>query len=364
MGDKVILKFDKREYVNAILYYSNSYGSSVITPIIEGNQISFVFPPFVSNKIGVVNWKLVDSKEVIKEGSLTMNASKNVSRIETYLGPIFMQAGESNYAHLVSIPLDSLDNPVEVNTKVIVNQQFYTSNSTSAIYTEHLISFKEIYTRPLAGRISMNSLCESISSKELSTEIYAANPVDYQINIQTNHPYADGNQLATFSTSPIKDKYGNLVVDGTFVKFIIRNKNNYLLHANGTTINGIATTKINHPKEEDTWLIQSFVAGMAESNTLQVEFLTAIKDFSTVFSDSNRTIEVGPIKSYMNQLIPDGLDIQLRVLQKGRLIQKTTIQSTDGLGTFILKGSILEIGVYDFEIELGGITKHFKDIKL
>lgn len=363
-GDPILLSFNLPQISKPILYYTNSYGTSAITPKIKGNIVSFNLPQFVSNKKGIVTWKLINQSKTIEEGSFIIKARGNVSTIETYLGPIFMQAGNQYFGHLVSIPTDSMDNPIQDNTEVIVNQQFYTNKTTSVIKTNHLISFEEIYTRTKTGRISINSFCKGISSKELSTEIYSANPVDYQINAKTNHPYADGNQLATLSTSPIKDQYGNVIVDGTLVKFIIQNNDKYLLHANGTTINGIATARINHPNKKDTWKIHSFISGMAESKQIELKFLSAISDFPVSFSDSNRKITVGPIKSYMNQLIPDGLDIQLKIFQRGELIHVIQHQSYDGFGLFILNNSSLNPGNYDFEINLGGLTKSFKNIEI
>lgn len=363
-GDPILLSFDLPEISSPILYYTYSYGTSAITPVIDGHTASFTLPTFVSNKKGTVTWKLINQSKTIKTGGFTIKAKHDVSTIETYLGPIFMQAGNQYFGHLVSIPTDVLDNPTQDDTEVLVNQQFYTKKSSSVIKTKHLIAFEEIYTRTKTGRISINSFCKGISSKELSTEIYSANPVSYLIDAKTNHPYADGNQLVTLSTSPIKDQYDNLIVDGTFVKFIIQNNDKYLLHANGTTINGVATAKINHPNQQDNWKIHSFISGMAESNEIELTFLPAISDFTVSFSKSNRNITVGPIKSYMNQLIPDGLDIQLKIYRQGKLIHTIHRQSYDGLGLFILNNSSLDSGIYDVEVSLGGLAKSFKNIKI
>lgn len=363
-GEQVSLSFGSSEKNNLILFVSNNYGSSLLSPKYKNDNVEFVFPSFLSNKTGVIGWKLISNNKTIKEGLIKIKPTKQVVEIETYLGPIFIKAGESEFAHLVSIPVDSLDNPIEKHTEVRVNQQFYNSKTTSTVLTSNLIAFEEIGTRTKSGRISINSICENISSKELSTEINAANPINYQITAQTNHPYADGNQLATMSTSVITDKYGNVVVDGTLVKFFIKNNQNTLLQASGTTINGVATAKINHPNRANKWVITSTVPGMASSQSIQVDFFTAIKDFDVIFSDSNRNIEIGPIKSYMDQLIPDGLEVQLRVFIGDELVFKNNSQSQDGLGIFMLENSILKEGRYNIEIELGGITKYFKNIQL
>ena len=364
VGQEVVLTFSSEGDADLALFYSNSYGSSLLSSTKNGNTVSFKFPKFVSDKIGTIVWKLINQDKIIEQGQIQMKPSKQVVGIETYLGPIFMQAGQSEYGHLVSIPTDSMDNPVETNTEVLVNQQFYSSNVSSSVFTSHLMSFEIIPTKTQSGRISINAISEQISSKELTTEVNATNPEDYEIKAKTNHPYADGNQLATLSTSVIKDKYGNVVVDGTFVKFLIVNKNNSQLFANGTTINGVATAKINHPNEADTWKVSSYIHGMAKSSEIQVQFLAAIKEYEVSFSDSNKNIKIGPIKSYMNQLIPDGLNVQLRVIKGGEIIYKTAQPTSDGIVNFVLKSSSINKGSYEIEVELAGITKSYKNIDL
>ena len=144
-GEKVTLNFEGSD-TSSSLYYSSSYGNSVISPIIQDNHLLFNIPDHITNKVGIINWKLIQNKKHIKEGQLEVLFSDKVERVETYFGPTFLYAGSQNFSHLVSIPVDSFDNPILQNTEVIVKEQFKTAINSSSVYTNHLIAFQNIYS--------------------------------------------------------------------------------------------------------------------------------------------------------------------------------------------------------------------------
>lgn len=362
-GEEVFFTFEGSD-TSSTLYYSSSYGNSLLTPFIKNNHLIFKIPDFITKKVGVINWKLIQGNKTTEQGELNVLFSEKVERVETYFGPTFLYAGPKNFSHLVSIPIDSLDNPIKTNTKVKVNEQFKTIINSSSVYTDFLIAFKNIYSKKSTGRILINSECKGISSNELVAEISSAIPLNFQIAAENNHSYSDGNQIARFTTSVIKDKYGNKINDGTLVKFVIKNEGGNLLHTTANTINGIATAQMIHPTKSDTWEIQAFVMGMAESKVIEVNFKQSIKDYEVLFSENNRTIKIGPIKGFMDQLIPDGVDIQLSVFHEGKLIKKLHNESFQGFGHFSLMNSSIKPGNYSLEFEIAGIKKLFKNITI
>jgi hypothetical protein len=362
-GEEVTFNFDATDSTSS-LYYSSSYGNSVISPLSKGNRLLFTFPGFITNKVGVINWKLIQGGKTTEQGLLNVLFSDRVDKIETYFGPTFLYAGPKNFSHLVSIPIDSLDNPIKKNTEVIINEQFKTFVNSSSVYTNHLIAFKNIYSKRSTGRFLLNSECKGISSQELAATISSALPINFSININNSHPYSDGNQIASISSSVIKDKYRNIINDGTLVKFIIKNKEGNLLHTTANTVNGIATAQMIHPTQSDNWEVQAFIMGMAESNIIKANFKQSIKGYQVLFSDNNRTINIGPIKGFMEQLVPDGVTIQLSVFRDGKLIKKLHNESHQGFGHFSLTNSSFKSGNYTLEFEIAGIKKRFNDMTI
>lgn len=363
VGDTVILKFSGLETERPLLYCSNSYGSTLISASIESNTLKYFIPENITKKTGVVNWKLLHHS-VSLSGTFNINPKAEVTTMETYIGPPSIEAGGTDYTMLVVIPTDSLDNPVPKNTLVDAKFQFLASEEKEGIFTNNLIAFKNIHSKKESGRMLVSSESLGINSKEFTINVTAAIPTDFKISATRPHEYADGNQITTFSTSIIKDKHNNVVSDGTFTTFFITNSEGNILKTTGTTIDGIATAKMIHPDYTDSWSVKAYVDGMAESNTMSLSYKQVIDDFKIAFSDKNRTLTVGPLQSFMQQMIPDGLQVKLQIYKGDVLIDTFSKTSFNGYVNFNLKPAIFENGTYSFRIETAGKEKTFKTKKL
>lgn len=363
VGNTVVLKFSASESEKPLLYCSNSYGSTLVSGEIKDNLLQYKIPENITNKIGIVNWKLLNKNNSIS-GQFNINPKAEVAKMETYIGPPSIEAGGTDYAMLVVVPTDSLDNPVPTNTKVNTKFQFLDSEENDAVFTKNLIAYRNIYSKKESGRMLVSSESLGVNSKEFTIHVWAAIPTDFTISAKRPHHYADGNQITTFYTSVIKDKQNNVVSDGTFVSFFITNANGDILKTTGTTIDGVAQSKIIHPDFEDNWSIKAYVDGMAESNTMSLNYQSVINDFDVAFSNKNRDVLVGPLQSFMKQMIPDGLHVKLLVYKNDNLIDTITKTSFNGYVTFQLKPAVYKNGTYNFRIETAGIEKPFNNKKL
>jgi len=265
---------------------------------------------------------------------------------------------------LVVIPTDEFDNPLQDSTQVQIKHLFLKQQYNDSVYIKHGMSYKTLYSKNKSGRMLISSEVLGFNSKEYTANILPAIPTDFKITYHRHHDYADGNQITTFSTSIIKDKYGNIVSDGTYVEFFITNTSNAVLKTTGTTINGIATAKMIHPSHEEQWIVKAFIEGMAESNTIELIFKPIISDFEVAFSENNRTITVGPLNSFMEQMVPDGLEVSLSIYKKGNKIKTLSKGAFEGYATFKLDTNNFLKNTYTFKIEAAGIEKNYANIKL
>jgi hypothetical protein len=362
-GDKIILETNIKDNRYIQLYCSNSYGSSVVDPIFVDGKLIFEIPSFLAQKKGVLSWKVLTKKETIS-GTIKILSIKKPVAIESYLGPPSMDAGNLDFTMLVVIPKDSLDNPIRNNSKVIVKHQFLKSEKKETIFTNKLIGYKNIYAPLKSGRIIISSESFGLNSKEFDVNVMPSIATNFKIFMNRNHEYADGNQITTLYTSVIKDQNNNIVTDGSFVEFFITNKYENILKTYGTTINGIAKAKIIHPDYEETWKIKGFLIGIAESNVLEVSYKRALEDYEVTFSKDNRTIKVGLLKSFMNQLIPDGLSVKLSIFKNKVLVNELYKESIKGYANFYLDPNIFKNNYYKIIIETAKIKKEFKKVKL
>jgi len=362
-GDTVVLSFSVENNKKPLLYIINSFGSTLIKPEFDSNIAHYNIPDFVSSKSGVLSWKLLTNDQQL-QGKIKILPKQDVATIQTYLGPPSIVAGGKDYSMLVSIPTDVFDNPLADSTKVAIKHLCLNNLTVDSVFIKNRISYKNVYSPFKVGRIIMSSGCLGINSKEYDVSVLPSVPTDFTINYERHHNYADGNQITNFITSVIKDEYGNLVSDGTFVQFFIHNTSNTILKTSGTTINGIATAKMIHPDHQDIWKVTAFIEGMAESNSIELNYKSVISNFEVHLYKNNRNINIGPLKSFMNQMIPDGLEVTLSVYKKNTLIKTLYKSSSEGYANFNLKPDQFPNNTYTLKIKAAGIVKTYPNTKL
>lgn len=362
-GNTLVLEFPNTKNENPYLYCSNSYGPTLILPNRKEKSLQYIVPSHISNKIGTVNWKVLIAEKEWK-GIFNITPKDSVASMETYVGPPSINVGGSDHTMLVVIPTEDLDNPVKRGTPVSVNHQFLSNEEKIQVYTNKLIAYGRIYTEEKSGRFLISSSSSETNSKEFTIDAVPTVPESFTISAEQNHNYADGNQITTFSTSILKDKYGNVVSDGLYVAFFIKNKRGNILKTAGTTIKGIAVARIVHPDYEEEWTVKAYVEGMAESNTIKLAYNASIKDFNIAFSEENRKITIGPLQSFMNQITPDGLQVQLTIYKNNQQIVNFIKTSNKGYVNFYLKTDVVKSDTYEIRIYTSGIEKIIKEIKI
>ncbi|WP_298520820.1 hypothetical protein [uncultured Kordia sp.] len=362
-GETVVLIFSGTQDASIQLYCANSYGTTLISPTIKNEQLHYRIPTQICAKTGVVNWKLLDKANTLS-GTFNIRSQTTPVSMETYVGPPSIEAGERDYTMLVVIPTDALDNPVKEHTEVAVKRQFLTNEQQETIQTKNLIAYQRIYAPSKSGRMLLATECMELNSKEYTVNVMPAIASDFEIFAKSPHKYADGNQITTLTTSVLRDENNNIVSDGSYVEFLITNTDGNLLKTAGMTIDGVATAKMIHPDHAETWTVKAYVAGISESNTISLTYAQVIEDFTVKFSENNRNITIGPLQSFMKQLIPDGLQVKLKISQNGKTIETDIKESRDGFVNFELNSNIFSNGNYDIDITTAGITKTFKARKL
>ena len=360
-GETIQLNFQTEGKTDFKMLISNAYGASILRPEKNGVELLFSIPKNYSRKSGPCNWSLFASGEVIQEGILKIAPKIHAEpTLETYFGPRSITAGDEDYSMLIAVTTDPFDNVYPEDTEVLFKLQFLSKISDDTIRSKDLISWKNIYATKKAGRILVNTSYKEVTSKELTTIVFPSLAETFLIEAERNHTFADGNQIMKFRSEVIRDKYDNIVSDGTMVNFIIKNSKGAILSTMAPAINGISKATMLHPSEKETWQITAFVTGAAKSNTIDISFETAISDFELNFSDDNRVITVGPIESFMNQLVPDGILIQLDMYNEvGSYVATKKRSSIKGFGTIELPVEYHPKGKYHLVLKAAGIRKEF-----
>ena len=355
-GSAIALSFTNADSLNkTVMMVKSSYGSTVLQA--KGNE--FLLPDFMAAKTGLVNWYLYSGNELKLHGNFTIVPNAVTTGIETYLGPRTINAGNENYTMMVTIPHDAFDNPVADSTAITLKHQFGESINEETLYTENFIAFERITAPQKTGKMLLSSNCGTVATREFEADVYAALPENFTINYIRNHEYADGNQLTTIYTSELKDKYGNTINDGTSVTFMIYKSDGNLLKTYGNTINGIAQSKMPSPEKEDSYTIKAYITGIAESNQIKISYKSALKgEINYIFSKDKRTIKVGPLQSFMKQLVPNGTTVSLKLYNKsGQEVNTIQEYTINGEAVFSLPKGEYKGKAYNFEISVMGHTQ-------
>lgn len=340
------------------LYIVHSYGKTLIQGTNKNGKLTFKLPQIYSNKTGMISWFLIFNEEIVTQGVFEITPNRNKqTKIENYLGPRSILAGGKQSTMMVAVPTDGFDNPVIENTPVLIKNQFFNNITIDARKTKNFIAWKNIFSDRQIGKILFSTECKNIVTKEIDTEVCPNIASNFSIHFTRNHEFADGNQITTLSTSIIKDQFDNIVSDGTLVTFIIINQKSTILKTFGTTIKGIATGQLLHPDHPDLYTVKGYITGISESNSLFINYKPILSAFNFTFSDQNRTITVGPLKSFMNQLVPDGIKVTVKIIHENKLVATLQEDSSNGITTFHILADFYRAKNYRFEITTLGITQ-------
>lgn len=361
-GKTIALKFQIEGEANIKMLLSNAFGSSTILPERDGKELLFTIPKNYSRKSGPCNWMLLTNGKSVNKGSFKIVPKTNSeATLETYFGPRSITAGVQDFSMLICVTTDSFDNVFPEGTELLFKSQFLSSISDYTIPSKNLISWKNIDATKKSGRILVNTSFKEITSKEFTTIVFPTLAESFLIEADRNHTFADGNQIMKFRSNVIRDKYDNIVSDGTMVNFIVENTKGAILKTMAPTINGISKATMLHPSEKQEWEITAFVTGAAKSNAINLKFDTAISDFDVNFSNDNRIITAGPLESFMQQLVPDGILIKLDIYNdSGKYLETKKISSIKGFGKIELPVEYHANGNYHLELKAAGITKEFE----
>lgn len=356
-GKPITLKFKGSFENKPQLYIIHSYGRTLLDGVLKKDIFQFSLPKNYCFKTGLVSWFLLENNEEKAKGNFQIITNDETkTNLESYLGPPSTLVGDGHFTMFVTIPTDNFDNPKRTNTEVAIKHQFLNTIATDNEKTKNFIAWKNIYAPTKSGIILISASCNEAITKEFDAVIYPSIATDFSITHKRNHEFADGNQITELTTSIIKDKFGNTVSDGTMVTFIVKNKEGFSLKTFGTTIEGIAIGQMLHPEQENTYTVKAYVHGISKSNVIQIDYKSINPTIAYSFSKDNRTITVGPIKSFMNQIVPDGIKVNLNIYHKDKLIETITENSSRGKATFYLSPEFYKEKYYRFEIETLGKT--------
>ncbi len=237
--------------------------------------------------------------------------------LDTYLGSKSIIANGSDWALIVGIPSDKHGNLVKEGTPILfkmIRPDFALDNKLDQI--KYGLAFQKIFAKTLAGKTFVGVSTMNVHSREKELLEVADYPVDFNLIVQNTGNFADSRQNLRVKTSILKDRFGNVVPDGTSVKFIVKDPRQKLRQLYSFTLMGSADLYLQNPAVEGTVSIQGFVEGGGKSNIASFSFKNAIQDFPVSYNRKLNKIFIGPVISNLNQVMADGTVVDIYVGKK------------------------------------------------
>lgn len=358
-GDRIQLQFEGERAGRPLLWIHTAFGSSLVRPDSDEDLTTFTLPKALAEKSGVATWELIMGERVLAKGTIHIQAHSSLtSPIASYLGPRSIAAGGDDFTMLVTIPTDRYDNPLADSTQLTFKQQYGNHIEETPVAFSNGVGWKNFYSPERSGRLLMTASLEAGSGKELTATVHSAQATEFSIDYRRNHTYADGHQVITFFTDEIKDAFGNTVSDGTLVNFLVTNAQGWQLRTMGTTLNGKAHGELLHPDRPAKWTVTAYVTGAAKSNTLSLDFQPALSDFKLSTSPDGRVVQLSELRSFMGQLIPDGIPVSLKIsTPDGVSLETMRTTSLLGAARFELPSDFYANGTYVLKAQAAGVQK-------
>jgi len=337
------------------LIVHSALGSNVFFTNSNGQELRFAIPASHTHLAGRRSIDLLYKTQSIGKGQLNIHPKKAINKVDSYTGPKTLFVDDNDGAMIVSIPHDEYGNTLDDDSKVSYTSTFNNKNSTTETQDiDHLITYKKTSAGKEKGKHLVGTQSEQAYSSEQEIIIESIMPARFTIEVVSHFPVADGRQFVHIKTKPIKDKYGNLVSDGTTVNFVVRSKDGLHNLYQSFAVSGIANVYIENPSLATQWEVLASLYGSVESNIVVLDFKKYVNDFTVHRTATPSTYQLGPVFGNLEQLVPDGTPVTVNA--KNKVFSKT-IFLEKGEATFKIPFHWNLTKSDSLEFIIGGISK-------
>ncbi len=272
--------------------------------------------------------------------------------VEAYCGPKQILAGGEDFTMVIGSSLDSLDNPWPQGTEMTYRYIFKSHLKVRQAETKALHGYVRFFSDNEAGTPVISVAWKNTARSEFDITVYPNYPTDFILSYDRAHPYADGKQITTITTTEIMDTLGNQIADGSMVYFKISTSKGEIMQAMATTVAGIANVMLPAPGEATRWSVQAYIEDYVQSSPLTISYLPSVRPFSIQWTD-DRELIIGPVTGFLNQYVPNHTEVEITLCHNDRELLKT-IYTQEGMAQLDLGEMDLEDGYYTVTVNCGG----------
>ena len=279
---------------------------------------------FKDSLTGMLTLRALYRSKLLAEKRVQILPVAPANPMDSYLGSKSVIANGSDWAMITAIPTDLFGNLIREYTPVDFTMlrpdkqlEHYT------VPTHAGVVYKRITAGTTIGKTFVGVGVQGVDSKEKELQEVAGFPMPFTITAESKSVYADSRQMFRVITSTLKDSFDNLVQDGTAVFFYCRDANGTFRQLSAYTLRGVAAIYMQNPVSAGNMTIEASTFGGGKSNKLAVYFTSAFQDIPVQFDSLQKSLSVGFLKGKLNQLVPNGTSVTLRIDSALRMQQET-----------------------------------------
>ena len=226
------------------------------------------------------------------------------------------------------------------------------------IEIHNMVGWARIFSGTRAGRTTVSVTSAGKYGPDATFTEVPGWPAPFALSASPTNVPADGRQLVTLRTDVIRDQYGNAMLDGTLVTFVVDMGPGEPRLIPANTIDGVAKAQLQAPSEPGQITVRAEVDA-AESHPLQVTFGDgpAINSFPVEarIDAAGQAIDLqaGPMLGALQQFIPDGTMVEFWLTDATGQRMRIEAASKSGYAQAVVRLAALPLGTYTAEASAG-----------
>jgi hypothetical protein len=156
------------------------------------------------------------------EAALTLAPDAPVDPITPLVGGRSITADTKHWVISVVVPFDRFGNPVAEGTPVSM-RALHPGDQLELKQTQirNMLAWSRMYSRTRAGRTTVSVTAAGKYGPDATFSEVPGWPAPFTLSASPANLPADGRQFVTLRTDVVRDDYGNAMLDGTLVTFVV-----------------------------------------------------------------------------------------------------------------------------------------------
>lgn len=353
-----IARDDAPDGLAVTLAAQGSYGMRVYGGVFAKGRAIITLPGEHTRQTGVVTL-LARAGTARGEGQVEIRPNPPADPVQPIVGPRSVAADGEHETMALVVPFDDYGNPVAEGTPLtlrILHPGDVLEQQTLTV--TNLLAWGWVRSRTRAGRAVVSASVGDAHGPDATYDEVPTWPAPFGLSASPLNLPADGRQLLTLRTDLIRDRFGNPMIDGTLVTFVVEVAGSEPRFVPAYTVDGAAEAQLQAPTEPGTVTVRATLYGV-DSRPLTLSFAagpavgTIVVKAQVNARDGFVALSAGPLLAALDQFVPDGTPVEFVLTGPGGAQQQFTALSETGRANIELRLSELPSGSYTVQVSAG-----------